>query len=64
VLDQNDDDLAVVGASLSGYVALAMARSSPERVRDLLLAGSRAGADTPERRAARQGIGRWEENRA
>jgi pimeloyl-ACP methyl ester carboxylesterase len=52
VLDQVDD-LAVVGASLGGYVALAMARLGPERVRGLLLAGSRAGADTPERRAAR-----------
>ncbi len=53
VLDQVDDELAAVGASLGGYVALAMARFAPERVRGLLLAGSRAGADTPERRAAR-----------
>lgn len=53
VLDQVDDDLAAVGASLGGYVALAMARFAPERVRGLLLAGSRAGADSPERRAAR-----------
>jgi pimeloyl-ACP methyl ester carboxylesterase len=53
VLDQVDDDSAVVGASLGGYVALAMARLGPERVRGLLLAGSRAGADPPERRAAR-----------
>jgi pimeloyl-ACP methyl ester carboxylesterase len=30
-----------------------MARSEPERIRGLLLAGSRAGADSPERRAAR-----------
>jgi pimeloyl-ACP methyl ester carboxylesterase len=67
VLDQVDD-FAVVGASLGGYVALAMARLGPERVRGLLLAGSRAGADTPERRAARdeqirtlreQGIEAW-----
>jgi pimeloyl-ACP methyl ester carboxylesterase len=54
VLDQADGDIAAVGASLGGYVALAMARSSPERVRGLLLAGSRAGADTAERRAARE----------
>jgi pimeloyl-ACP methyl ester carboxylesterase len=54
VLDRVDDDLAAVGASLGGYVALAMARIAPERVRGLLLAGSRAGADTPERRAARE----------
>jgi pimeloyl-ACP methyl ester carboxylesterase len=63
------DDLVAVGASMGGYVALAMARAAPERVRGLLLGGSRAGADTPERRAARdesirvlreQGIEAWE----
>jgi pimeloyl-ACP methyl ester carboxylesterase len=53
VLDQADDELAAVGASLGGYVALAMARSAPERVRGLLLAGARASADPPERRAGR-----------
>jgi pimeloyl-ACP methyl ester carboxylesterase len=68
VLEQVDGDLAAAGASLGGYVALAMARSAPEQVRGLLLAGSRAGADPPERRAARdeqirmlheQGIEAW-----
>jgi pimeloyl-ACP methyl ester carboxylesterase len=54
VLDQVDGDLAVVGASLGGYVGLAMARLAPERVRGLLLAGSRAGADDADRRAARE----------
>jgi pimeloyl-ACP methyl ester carboxylesterase len=54
VLDQVEGDIAAVGASLGGYVALAMARAEPVRVRGLLLAGSRAGADTPERRAARE----------
>jgi pimeloyl-ACP methyl ester carboxylesterase len=53
ILDQEDGELAVVGASVGGYVALAMARRAPERVRGLLLAGARAGADPPERRAAR-----------
>jgi pimeloyl-ACP methyl ester carboxylesterase len=48
-----EDDLAVVGASMGGYVGLAMAREAPERVRGLLLVGSRVGADTPERRAVR-----------
>src|SRR4029453_5837073 len=47
------DDIAVVGASMGGYVALAMAREAPERVRGLLLVGSRVGADTPERRVSR-----------
>jgi pimeloyl-ACP methyl ester carboxylesterase len=53
ILDQLDGELAVVGASVGGYVGLAMARQAPERIRGLLLAGARAGADTPERRAAR-----------
>jgi pimeloyl-ACP methyl ester carboxylesterase len=53
VLDDNEGELVAVGASMGGYVALAMARAAPERVHGLLLAGSRAGADTPERRAAR-----------
>jgi pimeloyl-ACP methyl ester carboxylesterase len=53
VLERAEGDLVVVGASLGGYVALAMARTSPDRVRGLLLAGSRATADPPERRALR-----------
>jgi len=53
ILDDVKGDLAVVGASVGGYVALAMARSQPERTRGLLLAGARAGADSAERRAAR-----------
>jgi pimeloyl-ACP methyl ester carboxylesterase len=71
VLEQVDGELAVVGASVGGYVGLAMARREPDRVRGLLLAGSRAGADSPERRAARdeaistirgQGIEAWAPN--
>ncbi|MGH2921205.1 MAG: alpha/beta fold hydrolase [Gaiellaceae bacterium] len=63
------DDFVAVGASMGGYVALAMARAAPERTRGLLLAGSRAGADSAERRAARdegirvlreEGIEAWE----
>jgi 3-oxoadipate enol-lactonase len=53
VLQRVDGDVAVVGASVGGYVGLAMARREPERVRGLLLAGSRAAADSPERRAGR-----------
>jgi len=54
ILDESPGDLAAVGASLGGYVGLAMARQAPDRVRALLLAGSRASADPPERRAARE----------
>ena len=68
VLERVDGDLVAVGASLGGYVALAMARAAPDRVKSLLLAGARATADPPERRAAREemirvvqaeGIGGW-----
>jgi pimeloyl-ACP methyl ester carboxylesterase len=68
ILDGLDGPLVAVGSSMGGYVALAMARIATERVRGLILAGSRAGADTPERRAARdesirllreEGIERW-----
>jgi pimeloyl-ACP methyl ester carboxylesterase len=53
VLERAEGDLVVVGASLGGYVALAMARISPDRVRGLLLAGSRATSDPPDRKALR-----------
>ena len=53
ILDDAQGELFAVGASMGGYVALALARQAPERVRGLLLAGSRAGADSDERRAAR-----------
>ena len=68
LLAETDGDVVAAGASMGGYVALAMARAAPERVRGLLLAGARAGADTAERRAARdegirvlreQGIEAW-----
>ncbi len=53
VLAQVDGPLALVGASMGGYCALAIARRAPERVEALVLAGSRPDADSPERRAAR-----------
>jgi pimeloyl-ACP methyl ester carboxylesterase len=68
VLDEVEGELVAVGASMGGYVALAMARRSPERIRGLLLAGARATADPPDRRAVRdemirvvqeEGIGGW-----
>lgn len=42
-----------VGASMGGYAALALADRVPERVVGLVLAGSRGGVDSPERRAYR-----------
>jgi pimeloyl-ACP methyl ester carboxylesterase len=52
-------EFALVGASMGGYCALALARLAPERVLGLVLAGARADPDTPERRDERQAtIGR------
>jgi pimeloyl-ACP methyl ester carboxylesterase len=53
ILPQIDGDFVAVGASMGGYCALALARLAPERLRALVLAGSHADPDTPERRAAR-----------
>jgi pimeloyl-ACP methyl ester carboxylesterase len=54
ILEDVDGDFAAVGASMGGYVALALSRLAPDRVRGLFLAGSRAGADDADRRAARE----------
>jgi pimeloyl-ACP methyl ester carboxylesterase len=53
VAGELDGDVAVVGASMGGYCALALARRAPERVRGLLLLGARPDADSDERRAGR-----------
>jgi len=53
ILDQVEGDLVAVGASMGGYVALAMARKAQERIRGLLLAGARPDSDSAERRAGR-----------
>jgi pimeloyl-ACP methyl ester carboxylesterase len=45
--------LVLVGASMGGYCALRVAAQAPDRVRALLLVGSRADADSDERRAGR-----------
>jgi pimeloyl-ACP methyl ester carboxylesterase len=53
VAEETDDELVVVGASMGGYCALALARRAPESVRGLLFAGARPDADSDERRAGR-----------
>jgi 3-oxoadipate enol-lactonase len=42
------NEVVVVGLSMGGYVALALLRQAPSRVRALVMASSRATADTPE----------------
>jgi pimeloyl-ACP methyl ester carboxylesterase len=54
IAGETEGDLVVVGASMGGYCALALARSVPERVRGLLLVGARPDADSDERRAGRE----------
>jgi 3-oxoadipate enol-lactonase len=49
ILPQIAGDFVVVGASMGGYAALALTRLAPERVRALVLAGSRADPDDAER---------------
>lgn len=44
---------SVAGLSMGGYVALAMMAREPGRVSGLVLADTRAGADSPDARAAR-----------
>jgi pimeloyl-[acyl-carrier protein] methyl ester esterase len=53
VLERLEGLFVVVGASMGGYCALALARLAPERVQGLVLSGSRPDADSPERRTGR-----------
>jgi len=53
ILDEVDGDFVAVGASMGGYCALELVRQAPERVRGLVLVGSRVDADSPERREGR-----------
>jgi len=46
----------VAGLSLGGYVAFALRRRAPERVSGLVLANTRATADSPEGRAGREAM--------
>jgi 3-oxoadipate enol-lactonase len=54
ILDHLRIDRAVVGGlSMGGYVSLAFAAKYPKRLAGLILADTRAGADSPEARANR-----------
>ena len=55
LLDELRIDTAVIGGlSMGGYVTFAMFRLAPERFTGLVLADTRADADTPEGREGRQ----------
>jgi pimeloyl-ACP methyl ester carboxylesterase len=47
------DNVVVAGLSMGGYVAFALLQRAPERVAGLMLADTRATADSPEGRAGR-----------
>jgi pimeloyl-ACP methyl ester carboxylesterase len=53
LLGELDGSFVAVGASMGGYCALALARRASERVPGIALVGSRADADTAERRRFR-----------
>jgi len=53
LLRDHDGLFVAVGASMGGYCALALARRAPERVLGMVLVGSRADADTFDRRRQR-----------
>jgi 3-oxoadipate enol-lactonase len=46
--------VVIGGLSMGGYAAFAQLRVAPERIRGLILADTRAGADSPEARAGRE----------
>jgi len=59
LLDRAGIDRAVVGGlSLGGYTAMAFARRHPDRLAGLLLADTKATADTEQQRANRERIAR------
>ena len=54
ISDLGEDNADIVGLSMGGYVALALWANHPEKVRSLVLANTKAGADSDEGRAGRQ----------
>jgi pimeloyl-ACP methyl ester carboxylesterase len=56
LLRETDGPLVVVGASMGGYCALSLAQRAPERILGMVLVGTRADADTFERRRYRQQV--------
>ncbi|WP_196778124.1 alpha/beta fold hydrolase [Lentzea aerocolonigenes] len=68
VLDQVGDEVVLGGCSMGGYVAMAVLRRAPERVKGLVLVDTKHTADAPEavrnrltmaERVEREGVGEW-----
>ena len=55
-------DAILCGLSMGGYVAFAFLRKYPQRVKGLILADTRPGADTDEGRANRESVARLAES--
>ena len=49
-----EGDLVPIGCSMGGYLAFELWRRAPQRIRGLVLADTKAGADGPEARAGRE----------
>jgi pimeloyl-ACP methyl ester carboxylesterase len=54
LLEVATDDLVPVGSSMGGYLAFELWRRAPERITAMALVGTRATADSPEQREARE----------
>src|ERR1044071_161717 len=54
VLQSVPGRFVAVGASMGGYTACALARLAPDRLEAIVLSGSRADADAPERAPLRE----------
>ena len=55
-------DAVLCGLSMGGYVAFAFLRKYPQRVKGLILADTRPGADTAEAKANRENVARIAES--
>ncbi|WP_164736685.1 alpha/beta fold hydrolase [Pararhodobacter zhoushanensis] len=56
---QLPEQAVLVGMSMGSYLALAVARRAPERVKGLVLIGTNAAADTPRGAALRGKVAAW-----
>ena len=54
LLGEIHGEFAVIGASMGGGCAVAMARQAHERIRAIVMSGAHAGPDAPERRPQRE----------